>query len=286
MLGNSFIDVVSSLIAGDLSIDQTQALAEEQNQQAEFAIGFMLQQLSRKSLGPGELERLLELAWRFCGAEACLRYKFIPVKNLRIAQSFVRLKMHNEPEKFTDEILEIIPYQWPSNTLEANELRTSRMALRANHLLQQPQQLEQDVAKVREYVSQYNFNSDLSELLAKVEEEIVAGGDAFDQSAILKHIRTFFEKIHQECGERLRREKPETVDGTNLGSCGQAIDYLMRKGVLTEKMKDLAKGLYGILSNEGVHAIKSGREYVRLCRNLVAEYALVLFFELDRRLAE
>jgi hypothetical protein len=39
------------------------------------------------------------------------------------------------------------------------------------------------------------------------------------------------------------------------------------------------------LSNEGVHAIKSEREYVRLCRNMVAEFALVLFFELERRLA-
>jgi hypothetical protein len=29
---------------------------------------------------------------------------------------------------------------------------------------------------------------------------------------------------------------------------------------------------------------QSEREYVRLCRNQVAEYALVLFFELERRL--
>jgi hypothetical protein len=73
---------------------------------------------------------------------------------------------------------------------------------------------------------------------------------------------------------------------TPLGSCGQALDFLHRKGVLTEKMKDYAKALYGVLSDEGVHALKSEQVYVRLCRFTVAEYALVLFFELDRRLQE
>jgi hypothetical protein len=55
--------------------------------------------------------------------------------------------------------------------------------------------------------------------------------------------------------------------------------------VLTDKMFEFGKALYGVLSNEGVHAIKSTREYVRLCRNMTAEYALVLFFELERRLS-
>jgi hypothetical protein len=38
----------------------------------------------------------------------------------------------------------------------------------------------------------------------------------------------------------------------------------------------------GFFSEEGAHALKSDREYVRLCRNMIAEYALILFFELDR----
>ena len=61
------------------------------------------------------------------------------------------------------------------------------------------------------------------------------------------------------------------------------IDYLQRKEVLTNKMQALGRALYGVLSNEGVHAIKAEREYVRLCRNMVTEYALVLFYELERR---
>ena len=67
-------------------------------------------------------------------------------------------------------------------------------------------------------------------------------------------------------------------------SASRNLDFLKRKAVLTEKMFDLGKALYGVLSNQGVHAIKSEHEYVRLCRNMVAEYALVLFFELERTL--
>ena len=62
------------------------------------------------------------------------------------------------------------------------------------------------------------------------------------------------------------------------------LDFLERHGVLTDKMKELSKALYGVLSNEGVHAITSRRDYVRLFRNMVIEYAIVLFHELDRRI--
>ena len=57
---------------------------------------------------------------------------------------------------------------------------------------------------------------------------------------------------------------------------------------MTEKLRALAKSLYGILSDGGYgcHALKATRDYTRLCRNMVVEYAVTLFFELERRLAE
>ena len=58
--------------------------------------------------------------------------------------------------------------------------------------------------------------------------------------------------------------------------------------MLTEKFGQLARCVYSILSdgNYGVHALKATRDYTRLCRNMVVEYAVTLFFELERRLAE
>ena len=153
----------------------------------------------------------------------------------------------------------------------------------AQVLRRQPRELNADVERVKQRVSYYEFNPELNELLEKVEADL-GTGDRFDHKAVLAHLRTFFEKLHELCGLQLQKVKPETTERTDLGKCGQAIDYLERQGVLTEKMKALGRALYGVLSNEGVHAISSESEYVRLCRNMVAEYALVLFFELDRRL--
>lgn len=101
----------------------------------------------------------------------------------------------------------------------------------------------------------------------------------------MKHLRTFFERLHEQVAIKLHAEKPETRDGTDLLKCQQIIDHLERQDVLTTKTKALGRALYSILSEEGVHALESTREYVRLCRNMVAEYGLILFYELERRLA-
>ena len=111
------------------------------------------------------------------------------------------------------------------------------------------------------------------------------GGDQFDQAATLKHLLPFFEKLHQQAGLRVWAKKiPLSADATDFTKCQQTIDFLERHGVLTDRMKLLGRALYGVQSEEGVHALKADPEYVRLCRNMVAEYALVLFFELERQL--
>lgn len=141
------------------------------------------------------------------------------------------------------------------------------------------------MAAVQARVSAYNFNRELNELLDKVERELGSKRDKFDEAALLKHLRTFYEKLHQHVAQTLRERKPESGDNAALDNFGNTLRYLFRRGLLTQKMNDFAGSLYGVLSNDGVHAIKAEREYVRLCRNMVAEYALVLFFELDRRIA-
>jgi hypothetical protein len=114
-----------------------------------------------------------------------------------------------------------------------------------------------------------------------VEEELYVG-DKFDQVSTLRHLRTFFERLHNQVATTVRTQKPEVRDNTPINICGRCIDFLKEAGVLPAHLHSLAKSIYSVLSSEGGHAIKSEREYVRLCRNMVAEYALILFFELVR----
>jgi len=76
----------------------------------------------------------------------------------------------------------------------------------------------------------------------------------------------------------------QSKPGRALPGAYQAIDFLQQKGVLTDKVQAMGRAIYGVLCSEGVHSLKSAPEYSRLCRNMIAEYAIILFFELERRL--
>jgi hypothetical protein len=152
----------------------------------------------------------------------------------------------------------------------------------------EPIEMSEDLGALRSSIDEYGFGDDLNAVLTKIDDALQQPQDEFDQVSTMRHIRSFFETLHAQAGEVLRERMPSTVDKTPLKRCGQAIDYLERKGVITAKIKDLGQCLYRILSDDGfgVHAIKAKRDYTRLCRNMAVEYAVTLFLELEYRLSE
>lgn len=229
---------------------------------------------------------LLEALWKLCGPTNCLAAEFAAVSSQMAVNEFLQHRLKHFPEDFSDDDLQMVKARWSKGLLPlaAQEVLNQRTAERAKHLQENPKEMNADVRQVQAHVSQYNFPEVLNEVLQKVDAGLAERGDQFDQAALLKHLRTFFEQLHQHAGQKLRQERPGTVDGTDLTKCGQALEYLQRNNVLTDRMFQFGKALYGVLSESGVHAIQSEKEYVRLCRNMVAEYALILFFELDRRI--
>ncbi len=201
-------------------------------------------------------ETMLAALWRIMGCEQFVEYYASQVGMTVCALEYVLRRLQERPNEFS---IESFADRLPNNEAE----------------------LSADVGELKQTVRDFGFSAELNETLAKVEAGI-GSGDEFDQAALLKHLRTFFEQFHREAGEELRRKKPAAIDGTPLDKCGQAIDYLARKSVLTDKMQALGRALYGVLSNEGVHKLKAEREYVRLCWNIVVEYSKVVLFELER----
>lgn len=289
-----FAHAVGFLIEGRLQYDELLALAEENRESAiRIASGSVGLLPANLGLITGPVKSLFDLVWVLCGPEQSMRTNFAKCHDQKAILGYIRSKLKSEPDAFKDEDLDCIEQTYsihilvePLLAIDLRRVRADRLKKEIAARRQIPTDLNTDVQTVRAKISAYSFGDDLNSLLQKVDDEMADDGDPFDQAAILKHLRTFFEKLHEQAGTKLRTERPETVDQTPLGSCGQALDFLRRKDVLTGKMVDLGKALYGVLSNEGVHAIKSEREYVRLCRNMVVEYALALFFELDRRLAK
>jgi hypothetical protein len=284
--------IFNGLMGGVLSPNQAAALFRENKEAAEYYLCDRLGETMRDPQYKNtkyltcSAGRLLEMYWKLFGPSKCVI--MFPNYDIPLVECFLKAKLYNALDKFSEEDLKTLDSRYWQKPMHQEVLKAQARKLVpvANLLHRNPAELNQDIAEVKKRVSAYDFTPELNEVLDKVEAGLAAGGDQFDQAALLKHLRTFFEKLHEQAGERLQREKPETADKTPLGSCGQALDFLCRNGVLTTKMKEYGKALYGVLSNEGVHAFKSEREYVRLFRNTVAEYALVLFFELERRLRE
>jgi hypothetical protein len=235
----------------------------------------------------------LNLIWTVVGAGAFVQ---IAINGYSVVPGVVTLlssKLIDEPESFTPEMLNAINTSiWACRPL-VKEAQLKRLQRKAALMIRQPAEVNRDSASVKTRVNDFGFPSELNELLTKVDYELGTNQDGFDEAGTLKHVRTFVEELHKRCAITLRERCPETQnkvgnpnseDKTPLDKHQGVLDFLERHGVLTNKMKKLSEALYGILSNEGVHAITARREYVRLCRNMVIEYALVLFHEMDRRI--
>jgi hypothetical protein len=285
-----FSVVFCGLMGGELSPDQACALFRENKEGAKYYLGDRLGEIMRD---PGYKDtvdldcaagRLLESYWKLFGPSQSIT--MFPLFEIPLVECFIKVKLNDALDQFSEKDLQNLARAYWDKPMHPVIRKAQARALipLSNLLLRNPAELNKDIAEVKNRVSAYHFTPELNDLVDKVEADLAAGGDEFDQAAILKHLRTFFEKLHAQVALTLRARRPETVDGTDLTRCQQVIDYLCRKDLLTESMYRLGRALYGVLSEEGVHALKSAREYVRFCRNWVAEYALVLFFELDRRL--
>lgn len=252
---------------------------------------FQLFQLTQRN--PDLASALLTIEWEHLGSTRFIERHMINLceKPATLESKFLLARIKDRPKEINDRDLWQLRKNYGTNAdlLAAviDRMTTSVISF-AERLTADPLEISDDFNSLQKSICDYGFSSELNEVLGEIDRELATTGSAFDQVGTMQHIRSFFEKLHFDIGQELRRQKPSTIDGTPLAKCGQAIDFLCRKGVITEKVEALGKSLYGILSDGdfGCHAIKATRDYTRLCRNIVVEYAVTLFFELERRLAE
>jgi len=277
--------IIRGLVDGKIPLENAISLIGEDPGLVGYAVSdFILDRdtMRRNRVSDEAAQQILQLLWEVRGTSTCISYDF-PTLDSHSVSTFLIARLHENPDQFSD--LDLLKCELLGADIAGavQEVQYSRLNHKATTLRQNPEELSQDVLRVKQHVSAYGFPEELNHLLEKVETGI-GSGDSFDQAALLKHLRTFAEQLHKQVSKELQSQKPETKNNTNLASFGQSADFLKHKDVLTEKMYNLAKSLYGVLSDEGVHSATAEREYVRLCRNMVAEYALVLFFELEQRL--
>jgi hypothetical protein len=139
-------------------------------------------------------------------------------------------------------------------------------------------EVNQDKEVVESYLKAQGFSDALTESLNRADRIYQSASSGFDFKSCVGHLRSFMEKLHSEGLTKLQAASA----GATIERWGEGLKQLQQRGVLTKAEEAYAAALYTLLSDEGVHPIIAEKEYARLARNVVVEYALLFLRKLEK----
>jgi hypothetical protein len=139
-------------------------------------------------------------------------------------------------------------------------------------------EVNQDKNAVASYLSELGFRKILIDSLNEAERLYYGPATAFDLKASMSHLRSFIEALHAD--SVLAIVAKGAVGPAN--GWGPNLIFLRQNAVLTPKEEAFVAGLYGLISDQAVHPLVAEREYARLARNMIIEYALLFLEKLKK----
>ncbi len=139
-------------------------------------------------------------------------------------------------------------------------------------------EVNQDKESVDSYLRALGFSATLIECLNQADRLYREAGDAFSLKSSMAHLRSFLEKLHAEA---LPTVQPK-VAAPIPEKWGDGLAYLRNADVLSKAEEGFVAGLYTLISDEAVHPLIAEREYARLARNVVIEYALLFLRKVEK----
>lgn len=141
-------------------------------------------------------------------------------------------------------------------------------------------EVNQDKDTVVSYLQKSGFSNPLIESLNEAERLNRGQATAFDLKSSMGHLRSFLENLHAQaipgiCA--LRRISKPPADQWSA-----QLSFLRETDVLTKQEHHLVSGLWAVISDKAVHPLIAEREYARLARNIVIEYALLFLKKLQK----
>ena len=139
-------------------------------------------------------------------------------------------------------------------------------------------EVNQDKIAVEQYIQHYGFPHTLIESLNEAERLYLHGTTPLEFKSSMGHLRSFLENVHSEAMPALYGK----FGGSLPGKWGEGLTYLVQNNLLSTVEEKFVASLYGLISDEGVHALVAEKEYVRLARNFVIEYALLFLRKMEK----
>lgn len=139
-------------------------------------------------------------------------------------------------------------------------------------------EVNQDKDTVVSYLKELGFSDALVGSLSEADRLYHGPANAFELKSSMGHLRSFMENLLAEAIPTIvAKGVPAPASGW-----GSGLAFLRQNNVLTHKEEQLAASLYGLISGEAVHPLIAEREYARLARNMVIEYALLFLRKMHK----
>ncbi len=122
------------------------------------------------------------------------------------------------------------------------------------------------------------FRKEISDALYEIDRRVGAATTPLEFKGCMDLARTVFEEIVEDAAKAAARvsTRPLPTQGPKLGNFQPWYQYLEGLGVLTRDEAALAQTLYNYLSNAGSHRLGSAPEQVRVSKNMVIEFGLMM----------
>lgn len=124
-------------------------------------------------------------------------------------------------------------------------------------------------------LEQLGFSGTLTSAINEVEKKIRAAATELDFRGCMDLLRVIFEETFEESSKRIEKQvgKPAPDGAGNFQPFKQ---YLENAGLLTPHESDVCQKLYNYLSQAGSHSLMSAPEQLRVSKNTVVEWSLLL----------
>jgi hypothetical protein len=141
-------------------------------------------------------------------------------------------------------------------------------------------EVNQDKYVVQGFLEKFGFSAPLIRALNEAEKLNSVGATELELKSSLGHLRSFLENLHAEAIPQIQEKKKLAPPADQ--KWGTQLAYLRVNDFLSKQEEQFVAGLYAVISDEAVHPLIAKREYARLARNVIIEYALLFLRKLEQ----
>lgn len=155
----------------------------------------------------------------------------------------------------------------------AETINSAQLAYLSKELEENNLEINEDKETLKKTFRRYNFPSDLSETLDKIDKILNTASDKFEYKQCMDLIRSFTEIFYKTIAMAIDQENGNKMDEKDSAKVSK---FFIEKGLISDDQGKILVSLRHFLSNFASHRLKSKAEDARLSKNMAIEFCLYI----------